>query len=197
MACTGIEYCKLAIVETKAPRGRGGRPAGGRLARPRHRHHHQHQRLPERLRPHPGRRHRPQGPAGAGARTASMVEGFQVHLGGGLAMAAGPDRRLRPQAARPEDHRRRAARRTSSGWPAATWPAATDGEIVRQLGACGPTRRQLQMSRGLRAARVSVLLPVLRRARTCARTRTAHGAWECRECTRVFSVKLTRSASRA
>ena len=87
-------------------RGRGGGAPGASARRPRHRHHHQRQRLPERLRPHPGRRHRPQGTVGARARTATMVEGFQIHLGGGLTMAAGPERRVRPQAARPQDDRR-------------------------------------------------------------------------------------------
>ena len=42
-----------------------------RLRRLRRRHLHPPQRLPERLRPHPGRRHRPQGPAGGRARTAA------------------------------------------------------------------------------------------------------------------------------
>src|SRR4029079_14307823 len=80
MACTGIEFCKLAIVAHKnraidlvsevgrsfhdprhPPRQRVGAP----LPRPRHPDHHQRQRLPQRLRPNPGRRHRPQGHAGA------------------------------------------------------------------------------------------------------------------------------------
>ena len=64
MACTGIEFCKLAIVETKQ---RAADLIGELEQRfpdldtPITR---QRQRLPERLRPHPGRRHRPQGPAG-------------------------------------------------------------------------------------------------------------------------------------
>ena len=49
------------------------------------------------------------GPDGA------LVEGFQIHLGGGLTMAAGPERRLRAQAAGSQDHGRGAARRTSNG----------------------------------------------------------------------------------
>ena len=48
----------------QGPRRGAGGPAGGAAARLRRRHLHPHQRLPERLRPHPGRRHRPQGPAG-------------------------------------------------------------------------------------------------------------------------------------
>ena len=63
MACTGIEFCKLAIVETKAQAARVVDELERRLGaldspitRP-------HQRLPQLLRPDPGRRHRPQGPA--------------------------------------------------------------------------------------------------------------------------------------
>ena len=66
MACTGIEFCKLAIVETKARGEELVARLEERLRRLRRRHLDPHQRLPERLRPHPGRRHRPQGPAGAG-----------------------------------------------------------------------------------------------------------------------------------
>ena len=61
MACTGIEFCKLAIVETKARARTVDRRAGAPAARVRRADHHQRQRLPELLRPHPGRRHRPQG----------------------------------------------------------------------------------------------------------------------------------------
>ena len=56
---------------------------------------HQHQRLPELLRPHPGRRHRPQGQIVTDA-DGNQVEGFQVHLGGGLGLRrAGFGRKLR------------------------------------------------------------------------------------------------------
>ena len=71
MACTGIEFCKLAIVETKARGEELVARLEERLRRLRRRHLDPRQRLPQRLRPHPGRRHRPQGPAGARARTAS------------------------------------------------------------------------------------------------------------------------------
>ena len=71
MACTGIEFCKLAIVETKAQAARVVDELERRLGaldspitRP-------HQRLPQLLRPDPGRRHRPQGPARGRARTAT------------------------------------------------------------------------------------------------------------------------------
>ena len=55
----------------QAARDRPGGRAGEALPRPRHPDHRQRQRLPERLRPHPGRRHRPQGHARAWTTTAS------------------------------------------------------------------------------------------------------------------------------
>ena len=64
MACTGIEFCKLAIVETKAARGRPDRRAGAAAARLHRAGHDQRERLPELLRPHPDRGHRPEGLAG-------------------------------------------------------------------------------------------------------------------------------------
>ena len=61
MACTGIEFCKLAIVETKSTRQDLVRRAREAAAGLRQADRHQRQRLPELLRPVPGRRHRPQG----------------------------------------------------------------------------------------------------------------------------------------
>ena len=71
MACTGIEFCKLAIVETKARGGQADRRARAPAARLRRAADDQRQRLPQLLRPGPGRRHRPQGPAGARTPTAT------------------------------------------------------------------------------------------------------------------------------
>ncbi len=105
MACTGIEFCKLAIVETKAR----GAALIDELER----------RLPDFDEPItinvngcPNSCARIQVadiglkgqlvPDGDG----DQVEGFQVHLGGALGLDAG----LRPQGPRPEGHRRRAAR---------------------------------------------------------------------------------------
>ena len=66
MACTGIEFCKLAIVDTKqraidlvAELEKRFPDLDTPITR-------QRQRLPQRLRPHPGRRHRAQGHARAG-----------------------------------------------------------------------------------------------------------------------------------
>ena len=69
MACTGIEFCKLAIVETKAQAARVVEQLESPAGRARLPDHRAPERLPELLRPDPGRRHRAQGPAGARART--------------------------------------------------------------------------------------------------------------------------------
>ena len=67
MACTGIEFCKLAIVETKATAAAAIAELEQRLADVTDRLDTPitpaRQRLPQLLRPHPDRRHRPQGPA--------------------------------------------------------------------------------------------------------------------------------------
>ncbi len=105
MACTGIEFCKLAIVDTKQRAIDLVARAGEALPRPRHPDQRQRQRLPERLRPHPGRRHRAQGHARARRRR---------QPGRGL---PGPPRRqprahlgVRQEAAGAQDHQRRARR---------------------------------------------------------------------------------------
>ena len=71
MACTGIEFCKLAIVETKARASDLIAELERRLPGLHRAGHHQRQRLPELLRPDPDRRHRPQGLAGHRGPTAS------------------------------------------------------------------------------------------------------------------------------
>ncbi len=83
MACTGIEFCKLAIVETKSRAAKLIDELESRLPDLDQPLVGQRQRLPELLRPHPDRRHRPQGPAGPRRRRAA---------GGGL---PGPPRRRR------------------------------------------------------------------------------------------------------
>ncbi|GAA0913632.1 nitrite/sulfite reductase [Virgisporangium ochraceum] len=119
MACTGIEFCKLAIVETKAR-------AATLVA-------HLEERLADfdvdisiHLNGCPNACARTQvadiglkgqlvpGPSG------DLVEGFQIHLGGGLGMAAG--------------------QRTSSGSPAATWPSAPPRTSRSRCGSRAPTR---------------------------------------------------------
>ena len=95
MACTGIEFCKLAIVETKA-RGRGpDRRDGTPDARVRPAPDDQRQRLPERVRALPGRGHRAQGHADDRRRRRGPSTGYQIHLGGSLGQDAGFGRKLR------------------------------------------------------------------------------------------------------
>ena len=104
MACTGIEFCKLAIVDTKNRARDLVAELERRFPGPRRPDHGQRQRLPQRLRPHPGRRHRSQGPAGHGRRPA------------GRGVPGAPGRRhrsrgqLRPQAARAQGDQRRTRR---------------------------------------------------------------------------------------
>ena len=68
MACTGIEFCKLAIVDTKDRAARPRRRPRAADPRARHPDHDPPQRMPQLLRPDPGRRHRPEGAARPGRR---------------------------------------------------------------------------------------------------------------------------------
>ena len=89
----------------QGPRPRPGRRARASLPRPRHPDHRQRQRLPQRLRPHAVRRHRPQGPAGP-RRPWQPGRG----LPGPPRRGDRAQRELRPQAARPQGDQRRARR---------------------------------------------------------------------------------------
>ncbi len=126
------------VLQARDRRHQGARPPARRrareaLPRPRHRHLGQRQRLPQRLRPHPGRRHRPQGPARHGRRRPPGRG-----LPGAPRRRARPEPRHRSQAARPQGHQRRPRRlrhgrraaRTSRTGPRASasppgWPAPT------------------------------------------------------------------------
>ena len=162
MACTGIEFCKLAIVETKARAADAGR------ARWRSASADLDADITININGCPNACARTQvadiglkgqlvpGPDGA------MVEGFQVHLGGGLGLAA----RARPPASAAScaasRRRRTSCPTTSSGWPAATLAGACRRRVVRPVG--GPGRRGgAAMTADRRRARRAVLLPVLRR----------------------------------
>ena len=92
MACTGLEFCKLAIVETKQHAQDLYAELEKRLPGLRRADRHQRQRLPEQLRPVPDRRHRLQGLDGPRR---------QRRDGRGLPGAPGrpPRRRGRPSAA--------------------------------------------------------------------------------------------------
>ncbi len=182
MACTGIEYCKLAIVETKAR-------AAELVAR-----------LEERLGDFdadisihingcPNACARTQvadiGLKGqlvpwAGRR---QVEGFQVHLGGGLAMARGPDagfgrklRGLKTTAAELPEYVERLARRYLAG--------RTAGRDIRPVG--GPGRGG---GTDMSERSVPYYCPYCG-GEDLRPHEDTHGAWECRECARVFSVKF-------
>jgi sulfite reductase (ferredoxin) len=141
MACTGIEFCKLAIVETKA--------RAAELVT------HLEERLADfdadisiHLNGCPNACARTQiadiglkgqlvpGPAG------EMVEGFQIHLGGGLGMAAGQTagfgrklRGLKTTAQELPEYVERVARRylaeRHDGEPFAQWVARADEEALR------------------------------------------------------------------
>ena len=149
LACTGLEFCKLAIVETKARVGRPLRRAREAAAGLRRAADHQRQRLPQLLRPVPDRRHRPQG----------LDRRRRGGLPGPPRRAARRGRRLRPQVARAQGHRRRRGRLRRAG--AAQLPRAPRaGREVRRLGAAG---RRGAPEVTARARAVPVLLPVLRR----------------------------------
>ena len=138
MACTGIEFCKLAIVDTK----QRARDLVAELER----------RFPDLDTPITVNVN---GCPNACARTqvadiglkgqlvldadGNQVEGFQVHLGGGIGLR----RQLRPQAARPQGHQRRARRLRhqrgrrryladrEDGESFAAWVARADEELLR------------------------------------------------------------------
>ena len=139
MACTGIEFCKLAIVETKARGGRAGRrarAAAARLRRAAHRSTSTAARTPA-----PASR----SPTSASRASSSLdadgdqVEGFQVHLGGGLGLDAGFGRKLRGHKVTADElpdyvervvrRLRRRAARPASGSP--TGSARADEEALR------------------------------------------------------------------
>ena len=87
------------VLQAGARRDQGARRGDPRrtrdaAARLRHADHHQRQRLPQLLRPIPGRRHRLQGHGAQAVRTADS-EAFQVHLGGQMGTEAEFGRKFR------------------------------------------------------------------------------------------------------
>ena len=180
MACTGLEFCKLAIVETKARAHgpvRGARAAAARLRRADQINVNG---CPNTCARFQTRRHRPQGLDGP-RRRRREVEGFQVHLGGHL----GLDGCVRPQAARAQDHQGRDLPDYSSACCAATSSAREPGRVLRDLRA--PRRRRAaDVSEPKRAAPPfhcpycgdEDLVPAEDRRR-----------WRCRSCLRIFAVR--------
>ena len=142
MACTGIEFCKLAIVDTK----NRARDLVAELER----------RFPDLDVPITVNVN---GCPNACARTQvadiglkgqlvmdgdRQVEGFQVHLGG----ATGLQAQLRPQAARPQGDQRRARRLRHHRGHRTSWPTATTTSRSRP-GSPAPTRSSCAASKAL------------------------------------------------
>ena len=129
MACTGIEFCKLAIVETKERAIRLVDELEKRLADvyPGRADLDPPQRLPERLRPHPGRRHRPQGHDRHRPRAATRSRASRCTSAAGWASTPGSgascagSRSPAPTWAT-----------TSTAWCGATSSSATAGERFAQ-----------------------------------------------------------------
>ena len=190
MACTGIEFCKLAIVETKARAAELVDELEERLAdvtssAP----------ITIHVNGCPNSCARIQvadiGLKGQIVTDAdgNQVEGFQVHLGGGLGLDAGFGRKLRGlkvTGAELADYVERVVRRFVE--------QRDRGRAVRPVGRPRGRGGDLQMSRDERARR-AVLLPVLRRRGPASAEDEPHGAWECAACLRVFTAEVRRDRS--
>ena len=179
MACTGIEFCKLAIVETK-DRGRATwSPSSS-------------SRFPDLDAPITVNVN---GCPNACARTqvadiglkgqlvldadGNQVEGFQVHLGGG----ARARRRLRPQAARPQGDQRRPRRLRRARSSRHYLADRERRRVVRRLGRPrrrGPAARRADWRRVMSERAQSRSTAPTAATRTCWPHEDAHGAWECR-----------------
>ena len=107
----GLHWHRVLQARDRGDQGARGHPggaAGTDTRRTGRRHYHQHQWMPERLRPHPGRRHRPEGTDRAGSR---RTPGGGLPDPSGRRAGTGRGRRvqLRAQGAWTEDHRRGAS----------------------------------------------------------------------------------------
>ncbi len=171
----------------QGPRARPGRRARTPLPGPGGADHRQRQRMPQRLRPDPGRRHRPQGPARAARGRAGR------RLPGAPRWCDRPPGQLRPQAARAQGDQRRSRRlRDHRGLQLPGRPAGR--RVVRDLG--GPGRRGAAPRRikpGVSALMTERGFPV--HCPYCGEQdlwphSEAHGSWECRGCLRAFSLKM-------
>ena len=187
MACTGIEFCKLAIVETKQRAADLYSGAGTAAARLRHPDQHQRQRLPQLLRPVPGRRHRAQG----------LDRGRRRGVPGPPGRLARDRPGVRPQAARAEGGGGRPGRLRRAG-PAQLPRRPGRWRAVRHL---GPPRRRTAAevsgshagAPGKRRARGERQVPFycpycgdedLRPAGPTA------GSWRCGACSRAFELRF-------
>jgi sulfite reductase (ferredoxin) len=188
MACTGIEFCKLAIVDTKnraaALVDEARAPVPDLDA-----DHRERQRLPQLVCPHPGRRRRPQGHGAEGRRRQPR---------GGL--PGPPRRRARPRPGLRQEAP--GAQVTSAGLDdyvtaVARLPGRPRGRRdVPGLGA--PRRRRAAARRDRRphpggspmsARAVPFHCPYCGDENLRPHEDT-HGAWECRACLRAFSLKM-------
>ena len=123
MACTGIEFCKLAIVETKgsSPRPRSTTSRG--TSRLRRTTVAARQRLPQLVRAHPDRRHRAQGLDRPRCRWQR-----DRRVPGAPRRVAWPRRRVRPQATRSEGDQQRAPTLRRAGGTSLHRTTRADGE---------------------------------------------------------------------
>ena len=133
MACTGLEYCKLAITETKSTAQHLVAELEDRLPTFDAAAHHQRQRVPQLLRAHPGRRHRPQGRAAARARTAATSRASRCTWAAGSARRPGSAAPCAACACRPTT-----CRRTSSGWSPGSTSRPRRRRVVRAVGRARP-----------------------------------------------------------
>ena len=197
MACTGIEFCKLAIVETKATARRPGRRAGVAVRRRPGAVHPGRAGLTINLNGCPNSCARAQ-VADIGLKGMQLpnprdpdgptVEGFQIHLGGGARRA----RRVRPQAARAQDHQRGPAGLRRAASSAAGWSSASDGRGVRHLGRPGRRGRPAMSDAGAARRRHRRSAPCPTTARSAReedlRPVEQRRGGPCLACLRVFSV---------
>ena len=159
MACTGIEFCKLAIVETKDRAAQLVAELERRIPELDTPITRAPQRLPQLLRPHPGRRHRAQGPARPRRRRQP-----RRGLPGAPRRRRRARGRLRSQAARAQGHVRRPHRLRRGHRPHTTSPTARTAS-ASPPGSPAQTRRCCD-ERPQRARCTAPTAP----ARTCTRT---------------------------
>ena len=186
MACTGIEFCKLAIVETKAQAAELVNELETRLGE-------LDSPITVNLNGCPNSCARIQvadiglkgqlvpGPDG------EQVEGFQVHLGGGLGLDAGFGRKLRGHKVTADelpDYVERVAKAYLAGRrPTSASPSGWPGPTRR----CWRERPFDRLRARHRAAKAVMYCPY------CAEETLfpiEGGGWECRSCQRAFSVKF-------
>ncbi len=183
----GLHRDRVLQAGHRGDQGPGDEPdrrAGAAAARLRPAGHDQRQRLPQLLRAHPGRRHRPQGvagdrrlrPAGRGLPDPPRRHADRRRRG---------RLRVRPQGARSQGHRRRAARLRGAGAaPLRRRPGR--GRDVRGLDDAGH-RRGAVVTPSVRA--VPFYCPYCGEE-DLEPQGAADGEWHCRSCTRSFQLRF-------